>query len=113
VLNQDNPLFGGFGTTPAAAEYRPSAGAKTLPVIPLVSPLRGVVEQPQWPVVDPAATGALKDLLETRLRSVAERLGAQSGLPCDGILAGLIAQWGAGYGGKKISEAETRQNGLG
>ena len=108
VLDQDNPVFGGFGATPAAADYRP-AGTRTLPIIPLVPPLREQLDQPDWPVLQPATDG-LQDAIERRLSAVAQRMAEQSGVPFSGVLASVLAGWGSAYASKTIAAAAARQN---
>ena len=108
VLDQDNPIFAGFGSRPAADDFRPAPGSRMLPIIPLVPPLRSEVPQPKWPMIDPA-TDALEHLLKTRLEAVATRLGGQSKIPCSGPLADLLGSWLASYARQAIGAAAQAQ----
>ena len=108
MLDKDNPVFAGFGSRPAAEDFRPAPGSRMLPIIPLVPPLRSTVPQPAWPLVDPA-TDALEQLLKNRLNAVATRLGKHSDIACSGVLADLLGSWLARYARQVIEAAAQAQ----
>lgn len=91
ALPAGNPLFGGFGDRPAAAEYFAASERgeeRRLPIIPIVTTHVDPTTAPHWPLAF-APPDELDERIEHRLEAVLRRLAAGHGMGGFGLHAGI------------------------
>ncbi len=99
ALPAANPVFGGAG------------GAGPRPIVPLMPALGGAPAQPAWPMLDPDGLG-LEGPIAQRLTAVAGKLADLVDLPCSGLVARGVGNWGGQYASDLLRKGVEERNAL-